>query len=87
MTIFESTTKKKQVVRIFSWENRDKFPKNWKFFRLELKISATGFTTPQTSNQIDAAVLKRERQLSAQVSAICEKTNSKTSWTLYDKET
>jgi len=30
----------------------------WKignFFRMESKISATGFTTPQTSNQIDAA--------------------------------
>jgi len=26
-------------------------------FRLESKISATGFTTPQTSNQIDAAVI------------------------------
>ncbi len=36
------------VVRIFGLKNR-------KFFRLESKIYATGFTTPQTSNQIDAA--------------------------------
>jgi len=33
----------------------DIFPENQKCFRLESKMSATGFTTPQTSNQIDAA--------------------------------
>src|SRR6218665_3810776 len=31
------------------------FLENLKKIRLESKISATGFTTPQTSNQIDAA--------------------------------
>ena len=35
--------------------NRTFFPENQNFFRLESKISGTGFTTPQTSNQIDAA--------------------------------
>jgi len=36
---------------------------NRKFFRLESKISATGFTTPQTSNQIDLAALAYYRHL------------------------
>ena len=48
---FEVTTKRKKILPGKSGI----YPENRKFFRLESKFSATGFTTPQTSNQIDAA--------------------------------
>src|SRR6218665_2450429 len=47
------------------------FPENRKFFRLESKIYATGFTTPQTSNQIDAADRKKTKNDKRRVLCPC----------------
>src|SRR6218665_1090984 len=55
----------------------DIFLENRTFFRLESKISATGFTTPQTTNQIDAAGTNNKlRPVSGRVTYEMEKNSN-----------
>jgi len=54
------------------------FSENRKLFRLESKICSTGFTTPKTSNQIDAVVyvissgVNQDKQVSSSESAVTQ---------------